>query len=158
MLPRQALGGSCRKARDTKNPPSQCLSQGVWPGGPPTFPSSTIACPSFSGEGGLRPLVLLQIQGRAGWPWEGISGAYSQGSHGRVTEARPAMCCEGWFYKTTLSLTVLACLVSVNKDTGFSWQLSLVLFALWPSPALEESCFLPPVLHSQSPGVSLRVS
>lgn len=57
-------GGGCGKARDTKTPP--CLSQAVWPGGPPTFPSSTVAWPSFSGEGGLRPLVLLQIQGRAG--------------------------------------------------------------------------------------------
>lgn len=69
-----------------------------------------------------------------------------------------AMCCDGWFHKTILSPTVLACLASVNKDIGFSWQLSLVLFALRPSSALEDRWFVPPVIHSQSPGVSLRVS
>lgn len=46
-----------------------------------------------------------------------------------MAKARPATCCEGWFDKTTLSLTVLACLASVNKITGFSWQFSLVLFS-----------------------------
>lgn len=68
------------------------------------------------------------------------------------------MCREVWFYNTTLSLTVLACLASVNKDIGFSWQFSLVLFALRPSPALGDRHSVPPVIHSQTPGVSLRVS
>lgn len=76
-----------------------------------------------------------------------------------MTEARPAMCCEGWFYKTTLSLTALACLASVNKDIGFSWQFSLVHLPYshllpWKIAALSHL----PVIHSQSPRVSLRVS
>lgn len=61
------------------------------------------------------------------------------------------MCCEGWFDKTTLSLTVLACLASVNKITGFSWQFILVHFALCPSPVLEGS-------HSGSAGGRYRAS
>lgn len=68
------------------------------------------------------------------------------------------MCCEGWLYETTLSPTVLACLASVNKDIGFSWQFSLVLFALQPSPASGDRHSVPPIIHSQTPGVSLRVS
>lgn len=48
----------------TPGPP--CLSQRARPGGPPAFSLPLQGCPSFSGGGGLRPLVLLQTQGRAG--------------------------------------------------------------------------------------------
>lgn len=66
------------------------------------------------------------------------------------------MCCEGWFYKTILSLTALASLASVNKDLDSLGNEAWYFLVPWPSPALEGLTVLP-VIHSQSPGVSLRV-
>lgn len=126
MLPRQALGKVMEK-QEHRDPP--CLSQSVWPGGPSNLPLFHCRLPKLL-RGRWPPSIGASADPGQDWSWAGISGAYSQGSHGRVAKARPATCCEGWFNKTTLSPTVLACLASVNKITGFSWQFSLVLFAL----------------------------
>lgn len=135
MLPWQALGKVMEK-QEHRDPP--CLSQSVWPGGPSNLPLFHCRLPKLL-RGRWPPSIGASADPGQDWSWAGISGAYSQGSHGRVAKARPATCCEGWFNKTTLSPTILACLASVNKITGFSWQFSLVLFALCPSPALEGS-------------------
>ena len=63
MLPRQALGKVMEK-QEHRDPHAFPRAYGLV--APLTFPSSTVGCPSFSGEGGLRPLVLLQTQGTTG--------------------------------------------------------------------------------------------